>query len=155
MTTEAAQSLDNKIEALRQEIDEASARGQNIEVTFVITEEEATSKVMQLVSTDQVHLNIDYAQCHFINGMAQCFGTIDLMIRMNISVKADIKVKDGELDIKLESLHVGRLPVPGTLVQQMMRAVMSHYKERLDSIQVNLEEITIGDGELILKGRSK
>ena len=155
VTYEAAQRLDNKIEALRREIDEASAMGRRIEVTLVITEEEATSKVVQLSNSGEVNLDIKYAQIHFSDGKAYCFGTVDLVIKMNISLEAKIEVVDGEPDITIEGLHIGRLPIPGTLVDQVMSAVMNHYQERLDNLRVNLEEITIGNGEMIIRGRSK
>ena len=155
VTYEAAQRLDDRIEAVQREIDEAADMGQRMDVTFVITEEEATSKVIQLSQSDEINLDIEYAQIHFSDGKAYCHGMIDLMIKMNISLEAEIEVVDGETDVTIEGLHIGRLPVPGTLVGQIMRAVMSHYEERLDSIRIDLEEITIGDGEMIIRGRSK
>ena len=155
VTLEAAQRLDDRIKALQQEIDEAAAMGQRIEVTFVITEEEATSKVIQLSQSDEINLDIEHAQIHFIDGTAYCFGTVDLVTKMNISLEARIEVEEGELDITIGSLHIGRLPIPGTLVDQVMRAVMSHYEERLDNIRIDLEEITIGNGVMIIRGISK
>jgi hypothetical protein len=155
VTLEAAQRLDDRIEAVQREIDEAAAMGQRIEVTFVITEEEATSKVIQLSQSDEINLDIEYAQIHFQDGKAYCHGKADFVIDMDISLEAEIEVVDGEPDITIEGLHIGRLPIPGTLVGQIMRAVMSHYQERLDGIRIDLEEITIGDGEMIIRGRSK
>jgi len=152
---EAAQRLDDRIKAVQREIDEAKAIGQRIDVTFVITEEEATSKVIQLSQSDEINMDIEYAQIHFIDGTAYCHGKIDIVIKMNISLEAEIEVVDGELDVTIKGLHIGRLPVPGTLVDQIMRAVMSHYEERLDSIRIDLEEITIGNGEMVIRGRSK
>jgi len=155
VTLEAAQRLDDRIKALQQEIDEAAAMGQRIEVTFVITEEEATSKVIQLSQSDEINLDIEHAQIHFIDGTAYCYGRVDLVTKMNISLEARIEVEEGELDITIGSLHIGRLPIPGTLVDQVMRAVMSHYEERLDNIRIDLEEITIGNGVMIIRGISK
>lgn len=155
VTYEAAQRLDDKIEALRRQVDEASAMGRRIEVTLVITEEEATSKVLQLSRSGEVNLDIKFAQIHFLDGTAYLFGEVDVVIKMDISLEAEIEVKEGEPDITIRGLHVGRLPIPETLVDQVMRAVMSHYKERLDSIRVDLEEITIGNGEMIIRGRSR
>ena len=155
VTLEAAQRLDDRIKALQQEIDEAAAMGQRIEVTFVITEEEATSKVIQLSQSDEINLDIEHAQIRFIDGTAYCYGRVDLVTKMNISLEARIEVEEGELDITIGSLHIGRLPIPGTLVDQVMRAVMSHYEERLDNIRIDLEEITIGNGVMIIRGISK
>ena len=104
----------------------------------------------------EVNMNIKFAQINFIDGRAHCFGEVDVVIDMDISLEAEITVdEEGEPDITIHSLHVGRLPVPGTLVDQVMRAVMNNYQERLDSIDVDLEEITIGDGEMIIRGRSR
>jgi hypothetical protein len=155
VTSEAAQRLDDRMEALRREVDQASVMGRHIEVTLVITEEEATSKVIQLSETGEVNMDIDYAQIYFIDGTAYCFGTVDLVIEMNISLEATIEVKDGKPDIAVKNLHIGRLSMPGTLVDQVMRAVMSHYEERLDNMRIDLEEITIGNGKMIIRGLSK
>jgi hypothetical protein len=155
MTQEAAQRLDDKIAALRRQVDDASAMGERIQVTLVITEEEATSKVIDLSRRGEVNMDIKFAQINFIDGMAHCFGKVDVLMDVNISLEAEIIVEEGEPDITIHSLHVGRLPVPGTLVDQVMRAVMNNYQERLDSIRVDLEEITIGDGEMIIRGRSR
>jgi uncharacterized protein YpmS len=155
VTYEAAQSLDDKIEALRQQVNEASAMGRRIEVTLVTTEEEATSRVIQLSRSGEIKMDIEFAQINFIDGRVYAFGKADLLININISLEAEVEVKDGEPDIKIRSLHLGRLPIPGTLVGQIMRAVMNHYQERLDSIRVDLEEITIGNGEMTFRGRSR
>ena len=155
ITGEAAQRLDDKIEALRREIHEACLRGESTEFTLVITEEEASSKVMQLAFTDQINLDIKYAQCYFREGRAKCSGKVDVVLNLDISIEAEIKVKEGKPDINVKGLHIGRLPVTATLVDQIMRAVTAHYQERLDATEAVLDEITIGDGELIVKGHSK
>jgi len=57
VTAEAAQSLDQKIETLETEIDEAVAAGQEREMSFVVTEKELNSKLIELLAEGELQLN--------------------------------------------------------------------------------------------------
>lgn len=156
VTEEAAQRLDDKIHALEQEIDQASAMGVHSRVTLVITEEEATSKVKALADEGKTGIDIDYVQIHFIDGRVHAFAKIDLLMNLQVALQAEIEVNDGKPDIKIVSLDLGRVSVPKTLIGQVMRAVMRMADKRLEEeIDIELEQITIGNGQMIVTGVTK
>ena len=156
ITSEAAQALDDKIDALEQEIDEASAVGEPRVVTLVITEEEATSKIQALSDEGEIGIDIDYLQIHFIDGRVHVFSKIDVVISLQVALEAGIEVNDGEVDIKVASFDVGRLSVPKTLISQVMRAVSGVADERLEEdIDIELKQITVGDGQMVVIGLTK
>ncbi len=156
VTEEAAQRLDDKIDALEQEIDQASAAGVHSQVTLLITEEEATSKVKTLSDEGETGIHIDYIQIHFIEGRVHIFAKVDLLITVQMSLQAEVEVSDGEPDIKIVSFHVGRVSIPKTLIDQVMRAVNRMANERLEKeIDIELEQITIGDGLMTVTGITK
>ncbi len=156
VTEEAAQRLDDKIDALEQEVDEAIARGEHRRVTLVITEEEATSKIKALSDEGEIGIDIDRIQIHFIDGRVHGFAKIDLIIKFQMSFRAEIEVEDGEVDIKIVSFNLGRISIPSPLIDQVMRAVMRLVDERLEEeIDIELEQIIVENGEMIVTGATK
>ena len=156
VTEEAAQRLDDKIDALEQEVDEAIARGEHRRVTLVITEEEATSKIKALSDEGEIGIDIDYVQIHFIDGKVHCFAKVELIIKFQVSFQAEIEVRDGEVDIKMVGFNVGRVSIPRPLIDQVMRAVMRMADERLEEeIDIELEQITIENNRMIVTGATK
>ena len=156
ITSEAAQSLDDKIDALEQEIDQASAMGEQRLVTLVITEEEATSKIQALSDEEEIGLEIDYVQVHFIDGRVHVFAKIDVVINLQVALEAEIEVEDGDVNIKIVSLDVGRVDIPRPLISQVMRAVSRIADERLEEdIDIELVQITVGNEQMIVAGVTK
>ncbi|MFQ5924609.1 MAG: hypothetical protein ACE5IE_01255 [Dehalococcoidia bacterium] len=152
VTDEAAESFDQKAEGLVQEI-EQSHPGE--EVALAITEEEATSKLAELAAADQLPLEMNRFQIHFDEGMVGAFAIVDLGIDMQVALQAKIEAEDGKPKITIESLNFGRLPIPRTLVDQVMIAIMKQLGERWESVPMELQDITIEDGKLTIIGVTK
>jgi hypothetical protein len=156
ITEEAAQRLDDKIDALEQEIDAAIARGEHRRVALLITEEEATSKIKALSDEGEIGIDIDHIQVCFIDGRVHVFTKIDFLISVQVSLQAEIEVNDGDIEIKIKSFNAGRISVPRTLIDQVMRAVMRMADERFEEdLDVELEQITVGNGQMIVTGVTK
>ncbi len=155
-TSEAAQSLDHKIDALEQEIDAATARGEHRQVTLVITEEEATSKIDELAEAGDLALGMERVQIHFIDSQVYAFAKVDLIIDVQVALQAQIEANNGEVDITIESFKLGRLSIPKTLIDQVMRALTKLIEDRLDEeVDIELKQITIGNGQMIVTGVTK
>jgi len=156
ITEEAAQRLDDKIDALEQEIDVAIARGEHRRVALLITDEEATSKIKALSDEGEIGIDIDHIQIQFIDGRVHVFAKIDFLIRVQVSLQAEIEVNDGDVGIKIKSFNAGRISIPSTLIDQVMRAVMRMADERFkEDIDIELEQITVGNGQMIVTGLTK
>ncbi|MBE0415738.1 MAG: hypothetical protein IBX36_04260 [Dehalococcoidia bacterium] len=147
LSDEAAASLDDKIAELEQQIAQASA---GEEVTLVITQEEATSKADQLAKAGELPLEMKHIQIHFVDGSIYGCARVDLLIDVWVAIQAKIGVEDGKPDITIESLHFGRLGIPRTLIENVMRALMKRMEERLEALPVELQDIAIGNGEITI-----
>jgi len=156
ITEEAVQSLDDKIDVLEQEVDAAIARGEHRLHLLIITEEEATSKIQALSDEGETGVDIDHIQIRFIDGRVHAFAKIDVVISLQVSLQAEIEVNDGEVEIKVVRFNVGRVSIPSTLIDQVMRAVMGRVHERLEEdIDIELEQITVENGQMIVAGTTK
>jgi hypothetical protein len=146
-TDEAARRLDDKIAALEQQIDEAVAREK---LTLEITEEEATSKLDQLARAGNLSMEMEYPQIYFSDGLVQALAKVDMQIYVWVALEATLGVKDGRPDVKIESLHLGRLPIPKALIDSVMTAIEQATEERWDDLHLLLREVTIEQGKIII-----
>jgi hypothetical protein len=142
---ESAARLDEKVETLELQIDEADG---GEELTLELTEEEATSKLDQLARDGNLSVEMEHPQIYFSEGLVQALARVDFRIDVWVAIEATIGVKDGRPDIKIESLHFGRLPIPKTLVNSVVTALERAMEERWDELDVALQEVTIEQGEI-------
>ncbi len=149
---EAALSLDDKIAEFEQEIDEAVG-GELL--TLTITEEEATSKLHKLAEEGELPVEMNYIQIHFANGSIYGSAIVGLLIDVQVAIEAKIGVEDGKPDITIESFHLGRLPIPKTLIGTVMTAVMNEVEGRWEALPFEFEQINIENGEMIITMRVK
>lgn len=146
-TDEAAASLDDKIEALEQEIDEAAV---GEELTLELTEEEATSKLDRLARDGELSVEMEYIQVYFSDGIVQAFARVDMGIDVQVALQANIEVKDGKPDVIIESLNLGKIPIPKALIDSIMTALERALEERWDDLHLELQEVDIEPGEITI-----
>ncbi|TEU03112.1 MAG: hypothetical protein E3J24_04575 [Dehalococcoidia bacterium] len=146
-TDEAATILDDKIEALEQEIDEAAA---GEELTLKLTEEEATSKLDRLARDGELSVEMEYIQVYFSDGIVQTFARVDMGIDVQVAIEANIEVEDGKPDITIRHLNLGRIPIPKALIDSVMTALERALEERWDDLHLELQEVDIEHGEITI-----
>lgn len=146
-TDEAATILDDKIEALEQEIDEAAA---GEELTLKLTEEEATSKLDRLARDGELSVEMEYIQVYFSDGIVQTFARVDMGIDVQVAIEANIEVEDGKPDITIRHLNLGRIPIPKALIDSVMTALERALEERWDDLHLELQEVDIERGEITI-----
>jgi hypothetical protein len=144
-TDEAAARVDDRIATLEQEIDEATT-GELL--VLELTDEEATSKLDQLARDGELSVEIEHPQIYFSDGIVQALARVDMGIAVWVALQATIGVKDGKPDVKIESLNLGRLPIPKTLVNSVVTALQRATEERWENLPVLLHKVIIGNGEI-------
>jgi 23S rRNA pseudoU1915 N3-methylase RlmH len=144
-TDESAARLDEKIETLEIQIDEAD---EGDELILELTEEEVTSKMHQLARDGNLSVDMEHPQIYFSEGLVQSLARVGLQIDVWVAIETTIGVKEGRPDIKIESLHFGRLPIPKTLVNSVVTALERATEERWDELDVTLQEVIIEQGEM-------
>jgi len=153
VSPEAVASLDLKIWAFVQDVAWASPGDV---VVLSITEEEATSKMHDMARNGELPTEMNYIQIHFDDGTVYGSAIVDLLIDMQVAIRAQIGVDDqGKPDITIESFNFGRLGIPRTLVGNVMLALMKEMEGRLESLPFELQEITVENGEVYITARVK
>lgn len=152
VSDDAATRLDDKIAEFEQQIAQAS---EGDEVTLRITEEEATSKLDQMAKGGELPVEMNCIQIHFADSTVYGCARVGLVIDMHVAIQATIGVEDGKPDITIESLHLGRLPIPKTLVDNVLTALEREIEDRWEALPIGFEQIRIENGEMIIIGRLK
>lgn len=146
-TDEAVSRLDEEIEAFEDEMDEAVV-GEYI--ALELTEEEATSKLDQLARAGNLSIDIEYPQIYFRDGMVRAFAIVEMGIDVQVAIQANIGVNGEMPDITIESLNLGRIPIPKALINSMMTAIERALEERWEDLHLLLQEVTIEQGEIMI-----
>jgi hypothetical protein len=146
-TNESAESLEQKIDNLRDEINESSS-GEMF--TLQITEEEATSKLYCICRDGNLSVTMKDPQIYFQDGLFRGHAQIDIVMDIHIAFEAQLTTIDGKLDAIPTDLHLGKIPIPKALVNSIVTALEREMDERWDSISVSLHDISIGDGVMLV-----
>ncbi len=146
-TDEAVSRLDEEIAAFEDEIDEAVV-GEYL--ALELTEEEATSKLDQLARAGNLSIEIEDPQVHFRDGVVRAFAIVKMGIDVQVAIQAKIGVNGEKPDITIESLNLGRIPIPKALINSMMTAIERALEERWEDLHLLLQEVTIEQGEIMI-----
>ena len=146
-TDEAVSRLDEEIAALEDEIDEAVV-GEYI--ALELTEEEATSKLDQLARAGNLSIEIEDPQVYFRDEMVRAFAIVKMGIDVQVAIQAKIGVNGEKPDITIESLNLGRIPIPKALINSMITAIERALEERWEDLHLLLQEVTIEQGEIMI-----
>lgn len=146
-TDEAASRLDEEIAEFEEDTDEAVV-GEYLALD--LTEEEATSKLDQLARAGNLSIDIKDPQIYFRDGMVCAFAVVEMGIDVQVAIQAKIGINDEKPDITIESLHLGRIPIPRALIDSMINAVERALEERWENLHLLLQEVTIEQGEIMV-----
>lgn len=154
VTAEAAQSLDQKIETLETEIDEAVAAGQEREMSFVVTEKELNSKLIELLAEGELQLN--EVLVNFREGYFLVYAVVDVPgVAARTGAKGRLQVVDGDAKVLIEDFDLGKLPMPQSAnsgIEQLLDIMISL---KLADLPLELTGIEINNGELTASGLVK
>ena len=154
VTAEAAQSLDQKIETLETEIDEAVAAGQEREMSFVVTEKELNSKLIELLAEGELQLN--EVLVNFREGYFLVYAVVDVPgVAARMGAKGHLQVVDGDAKVLIEDFDLGKLPMPQSAnsgIEQLLDIMISL---KLADLPLELTGIEINNGELTASGLVK
>jgi hypothetical protein len=146
-TNESATSLDDKVDRLNLEIDEADP-GELLYLT--VTEQEATSKLHCLCRDGNISFTMKHPQIYFNEGVIQAYADIDVVIDIQVAFELTLNVTDGKLDATPRDLHLGKIPIPKSLVNTVITALERKLEERSEEFTVTFKDITIHDGAVMV-----
>lgn len=146
VSTEAVGRFDTKL---------ATVQSATEPTTIEISEEEATSKIADLLASESDAPALSNPQVSFRDGKVYLSGeTTDTPITINLLITTRIEIVDGKPKVILEDVSAGRLPVPGPLRSQVDDLVAE--QERLmDDLPIYVTDVQVQDGKLVVTGQPK
>ena len=155
---QAAQALEDRLEAFAQDLEQASKAGQRKPMTLTITEAEASSLIdreLRQLPQDQTPFRVESAQVFFRDGKVTALVQIAMAgLKPTITVEARVTAQNGRPKVEVGKIDVGALPLPilGPIKDQITQAL--HTLENAE-IPMEVEKVTVGEGRLTLEGWSK
>lgn len=146
VSTAAAQSFDEKIATL----EAASAP-----TTIAISEQEATSKLVETLAAEPSALRIENPQIAFRGGKVIVSGVSrDAPLPITVTVVGTVSARDGRIVATVERIDTGRFPLPGPLQAQITDLATN--TERLNAaLPIVVDEVQTLEGRLLVTGRAK
>jgi hypothetical protein len=148
----AADNLDDKINVLKHQLEWAS---EGEWLVLEITDLEATSKIYCLARDGNFSIDMKYPQVYFGDDQMMIFAEVDLIVDVQVASEAYVDVEGGMPDVTVSNLHLGRIPVPKTLINTVMTALEHGVEERWESLNVSLVDITIEEGKMLITMRKE
>ena len=154
VTAEAAQSFDQKFEALEMEIHQAIAAGEERETALVITEKEVNSKLVEVLAEGD--LPFDQILVNFREGRFLIYAVADVPgVAARTGAIGRIQVVNGDLEIVLEDFDLGKLPLPQAVNGGVEKLLDIMVKLKLADVPLEITDVEISDRELTASGLIK
>ncbi len=154
VTAEAAQSFDQKFEALEMEIHQAIAAGEERETALVITEKEVNSKLVEVLAEGD--LPFDQILVNFREGRFLIYAVADVPgVAARTGAIGRIQVVNGDLEIVLEDFDLGKLPLPQAVNGGIEKLLDIMVKLKLADVPLEITDVEISDRELTASGLIK
>lgn len=149
---DAVENLEDALEEFNQQVGNATA-GES--VALVLVDEEVGSKLNQLAADRELPLRVRDVRVHFVDGVVRGSALADLGIDVQVALEAGVQVQDGTPKISVQEFYLGRLPIPKTLTDNIIGALMGQANSRLGDLPFTLDRIDLGDGWIIIRGEAK
>ena len=156
VTAAAAQSLDQKVDAFKAEIDDAVETGENREITLTITNEEVNSKLTEIVAEGK--LPLEQALVNFGDGYFMAYAVIDVPgVAAKTGMRGQIELTDGGPEVVVEDFDLGKLPLPEGMNDRVggLMNILVLMELPTDELPLEVTAVEFIWGELTVKGVTK
>jgi hypothetical protein len=145
--------FDDKIECLGQAVSQA---GPGTQVCLVITQAEATSKIVQILKEQDLSAKIKELYVNFREGKIFILAKVDVGMLVSLGVSGRIEIDEGfKPKVVIESVEIGGgATLPAGVREQVANMIPSKdaLTEHIASLPVKLTEVTITNGQLTIRG---
>ena len=154
VSADAAQSLEQKLDALDTQIKEAVQAGEKRKLSLVITEQEINSKLVQMIAEGQLPLKrilINFGDGYFLT-----YAVIDMPgIDAKTGSIGRVEVADGKPKVVITEFNLGKLPLPESAkgrVEQLVNILMSL---QLSDFPIDITYVEFNDHQLTVTGTTR
>lgn len=154
VSADAAQSLDQKLDALDTQIKAAVQAGEKREVSLVITEKEANSKLVQMIAEGQLPLKrilINFGDGYFLT-----YAVVDMPgIDAKTGSIGRVEIADGKPKVVITEFNLGKLPLPESAKGRVEQLVNILVSSQLSDFPVDITYVEFNDHQLTLTGTTR
>jgi len=156
LSAEAIESLNQKLETLQNEIKVAVEAKEEREVSLIITEEEANSKLVEVLAEDKMPFK--EILFNFREDNVFGFSVLDTPgLKIKVAVKAKLEIAEGRTKVVVEDLNLGKLPLPKSMnegagyIMQILTELITIPGE----LPWQITKIQVSDGKVTVTGVTK
>jgi hypothetical protein len=154
VTADAAQSFDDKLQSLDTQIKAAVEAREKREVNLVITENEANSKLVQMLAEGQLPLKrilINFGDGYFLT-----YAVVDApLIDAKTGTIGRIEITEGKPKVVIDEFNLGKLPLPQSAKARVEQLVNIMVSLQLADVPVDITSVQIKDHQLTVAGTTK
>ena len=149
VSADDAQNFDKKLDSLKTQAKETSETGEKTEVSLVITEKEANSKLVQLLAEGEVPLKkilINFGDGYFLISTVMDAPGVDA----KTGAIGRIEISKGKPKVVLAEFNLGKLPLPKSVkikVEQLLNIMVNlqvaDFPVEISDVQIKNHQLTV------------
>jgi len=155
VSADAAQSFDQKLDTLENQIAAAVASGESKQVSLVITESEINSKLVQMLAEGELS-SFKRVLINFGDGYFLTYAVVNTPgIDAKTGSMGRVEIIESKPKVVIDEFNLGKLPLPKSVdrrVEQLMNIVVSL---QLPEVSLNITGVEIKNHELTVTGTTK
>jgi len=154
-SSQAAQQFDTKVNSFETSVKQ-SAPGTS--VTLTLTQEEINSKIATELSTADMpdNVKVNSVSVNLENGQILASAKVNYSgIEVNVGATAKIEVSNGQAYVVVQDLDMGKVPLPQSVKDQLTGMIPDDGKISLSDVPLDIQGITVQDGQVVVQGVTK
>jgi len=155
VSADAAQSFDQKLDALESQIKAAVDAGESKQVSLVITENEINSKLVQMLAEGELS-PLKRVLINLGDGYFLTYAVVDTPgIDAKTGSMGRVEIIEGKPKVVIDEFNLGKLPLPKSInrrVEQLMNIIVSL---QLPEMSPDITGVEIKNHELTVTGTTK
>jgi len=154
VSADDAQNFDKKLDSLKTQAKETSETGEKTEVSLVITEKEANSKLVQLLAEGELPLKkilINFGDGYFLISTVMDAPGVDA----KTGAIGRIEISKSKPKVVLAEFNLGKLPLPKSVkikVEQLLNIMVNL---QVADFPVEISDVQIKNHQLTVTGTTK
>ncbi len=154
VTADAAQSFDDKLKSADTQIKAAVEAREKKELSLVITENEANSKLVQMLAEGQ--LPFKRILINFGDGYFLTYAVLDApVIDAKTGTIGRIDIADGKPKIVIDEFNLGKLPLPESAKVRVEQLANIMLNSQLAGLPLEITSVQFQDHQLTVIGTTK
>lgn len=156
VSAQAARSFDDKVQVVRNALDEAKRTGAPVAITLTLDEAELTSKASEATAQLAAGLAASDIQVHLAGGDLIATSKVTVQgIGLDLGVVATPVVENGQAKILIKEIQTGAIALPEDARRQIEAQVGKAFDPQALGLTFDISSITIVDGKLVILGTAK